>query len=57
MEIKKDMNTFEMGSKPGLATLPEFGYREGREYPPNLFVDGANGERFYLEHTVWDKYY
>jgi len=57
METIENTNIFDQDSKAGLAALPEFGYREGREYPPNLYVNGANGERYYLEYTVWDKYY
>ncbi|MEC9248864.1 MAG: hypothetical protein VX986_07575 [Pseudomonadota bacterium] len=57
METRENTNIFDQDSKAGLAALPEFGYREGREYPPNLYVNGAKGERYYLEYTVWDKYY
>ena len=26
------------------------------DYPPNLYVI-LDGKKYYLEHTVWDKYY
>ena len=41
----------------GISAIPEICYKGGRQYPRNRFIVGKDGEKYYLEHTVWDKYY
>ena len=57
MKIRKDNNKYDGNSGSSQAAISELTYRQGREYYPNTFVRDANGEKFYLDHTIWDKYY
>ena len=57
MKTRKDNKKYEENSGSSQTDLSELTYKKGREYYPNTFVMGANGEKFYLDHTIWDKYY
>lgn len=53
----KETDMISKNNKEDLSALTEVPCRVDPQYPTTPFVAGEDGKKYYLEYSVWDKYY
>lgn len=53
----KETDMISKNNKEDLSALTEVPCRVDPQYPTTPFVAGEDGEKYYFEYSVWDKYY
>ena len=53
----KETDMISKKNKEDLSALTEVPCRVDPQYPTTAFVAGEDGKKYYLEYSVWDKYY